>query len=109
MRTEVIGNATLHLGDCREILPALQGVDAIVADPPYGIAYKHSGGMRGKSAAVGITKAANARGSRAIAGDNEPFDPSHLMTFPKVLIWGSDRYCQRLPEGGGWLVWDKAV
>jgi len=28
---------TLYLGDCREILPALGRVDAVVTDPPYGI------------------------------------------------------------------------
>lgn len=31
-----IGNATLYLGDCREILPALGMVDAVITDPPYG-------------------------------------------------------------------------
>ena len=33
----VIGNATLYLGDCREILPTLDKVDAVITDPPYGI------------------------------------------------------------------------
>lgn len=36
-RVEVIGNATLYLGDCREILPTLGKVDAVVTDPPYGV------------------------------------------------------------------------
>src|SRR5271157_2967272 len=36
-RTEQIGNATLYLGDCREILPTLGSVDAVVTDPPYGV------------------------------------------------------------------------
>jgi site-specific DNA-methyltransferase (adenine-specific) len=35
MRTEVIGRATLYLGDCREVLPTLGKVDAVVTDPPY--------------------------------------------------------------------------
>lgn len=35
MRREVIGNATVYLGDCREILPELAPVDALVTDPPY--------------------------------------------------------------------------
>lgn len=31
----VIGDATLYQGDCREIVPALDGVDAVIVDPPY--------------------------------------------------------------------------
>lgn len=36
---EVIGDATLYLGDCLEILPTLDkgSIDAVVTDPPYGI------------------------------------------------------------------------
>lgn len=37
MRKEVIGNATLYLGDSLEILPKLEPVDAVVTDPPYGV------------------------------------------------------------------------
>jgi DNA modification methylase len=37
-RVETIGNATLYLGDCRDILPTLPKVDAVITDPPYGIA-----------------------------------------------------------------------
>ena len=37
-RTERIGDATLYLGDCREILPTLpaESIDIIWTDPPYG-------------------------------------------------------------------------
>lgn len=34
-RVERIGNATLYLGDCLEILPTLPKVDCIVTSPPY--------------------------------------------------------------------------
>lgn len=34
-RVEIIGDATLYLGDCREIVPTLGKVDAVVTDPPY--------------------------------------------------------------------------
>ncbi len=34
-RIETVGDATLYLGDCREILPTLGKVDAVVTDPPY--------------------------------------------------------------------------
>jgi DNA methylase len=30
-----IGSATLYLGDCREILPSLGKVNAVITDPPY--------------------------------------------------------------------------
>jgi DNA modification methylase len=32
-----IGDATLYLGDCLDILPTLGPVDAVVTDPPWGI------------------------------------------------------------------------
>lgn len=39
MRKEVIGRATLYLGDCREVLPGLgsdlAGVHHLITDPPY--------------------------------------------------------------------------
>ena len=38
-RVEHIGDAVLHLGDCRDVLPSLAVVDAIVTDPPFGIGF----------------------------------------------------------------------
>lgn len=37
MRVETIGDATLYLGDCLEILPSLGKFDAVITDPPYSI------------------------------------------------------------------------
>jgi DNA modification methylase len=36
IRKEVIGQATLYLGDCLEVLPTLGRAGAIITDPPYG-------------------------------------------------------------------------
>lgn len=41
-RKEIIGDCTLYLGDCRDILPTLGKVDAVVTDPPYGVSYQGS-------------------------------------------------------------------
>jgi hypothetical protein len=41
LRVETIGNATLYLGDCLEILPTLPRVDAVITDPPYGVGLKY--------------------------------------------------------------------
>jgi len=46
-RKEVIGDCTLYLGDCMEVLPMLGRVDALVADPPYGLNLGVDGDMRG--------------------------------------------------------------
>ena len=35
-----IGDATLYLGDCMEILPTLDKVDAVITDPPYGMNFQ---------------------------------------------------------------------
>lgn len=40
-RKETIGNATLYLGDCLEILPTLGKVDAVITDPPYGLNFPY--------------------------------------------------------------------
>ena len=39
-RKEIIGNAELWLGDAREIVPSLGGIDTVVSDPPYGMAFQ---------------------------------------------------------------------
>ena len=46
MRVETIGNATLYLGDCRDVLPTLPKVDAVITDIPYGKVNRASAGLR---------------------------------------------------------------
>jgi len=64
-RKEVIGNATLYLGDCYQILPELGFVDALVSDPPYEFKTAGGGVFRGKRrnmkeiAAAGLDKGFN--------------------------------------------------
>lgn len=42
MREEIIGSATLYLGDCRDVLPTIGSIDAVVTDPPFGIGFKYA-------------------------------------------------------------------
>ena len=46
----IIGDATLFCGDCRDILPTLGNVDAVITDPPYAVSVAGSflKGMQGK-------------------------------------------------------------
>jgi len=96
MRVEHIGDATLYLADCRDVLPTLGKVDAVVTDPPYGIDYDPAQYQN-----VG------ALFTDRIAGDNAPFDPAHLLTIASdVILWGANNFAEYLPRGG-WLCWDK--
>lgn len=47
LETVTIGQATLHCGDCREVLPLLPKCDLILTDPPYGIG-EDGGSFRGR-------------------------------------------------------------
>ena len=106
MRIETFDNATLYLGDCRGMLCDMPKDGAIIADPPYGINYAKGSG--GKQGAYRGRPASEARHIEAIEGDAKPFDPSYLLDFDNVLIWGANHYCYRLPHGKGrWLAWNK--
>lgn len=89
----LIGPARLILGDCMEVLPTLPRVDAVVTDPPYGIAFAHGGNDRS-----GIGKGAYATkfAKEAIAGDDRPFDPAPLLALnvPSVM-WGGQPLCRQ--------------
>ena len=106
MRVEYIGDATLYLGDCLEILPTLGKVDAVVTDPPYGIGFNNSSRI-GCASAVKVAGGVYGQDWGDIVGDDKPFDPSPWLSFPSVIMWGANHYASRLPDSGGWLVWDK--
>lgn len=99
---QVIGDATLYLGDCMEILPTLPRVDAVITDPPYGI------GENSKKVA--------SRGKLAAPKDYGDFDwdkspPEKLLidairnTSTWQAFFGGNYF--ELPPTSCWLVWDK--
>lgn len=109
----VIGNATLYLGDARDLRTSLPRTEALIGDPPYGQNYKvntfYSGGSRESSVVQRNGKPLKLLPNvhAEIEGDDEPFDPQPwLMHAPIVLLWGAHKFADRLPPGG-WLVWDK--
>lgn len=97
-----IGNCRLIHGDCREVLPLLEGVDAIVSDPPYGMAWDG----RVTPGANGHTGGKSKHFGDKIEGDDEPFDPSPLVGFERVVLWGFQHFAAKLPVGTS-LVWIK--
>jgi site-specific DNA-methyltransferase (adenine-specific) len=113
-RIETIAEGvTLYLGDCREILPTLGPVDALVSDPPYGQDYKvntfYAGGTRENAVVQRNGKTLKVRPNTysPIIGDQEPFDPAPFLEIaPEIILFGAHKFADRLPPGG-WLVWDK--
>ncbi len=88
-------------GDCLEVMPTLESVDAVITDPPYGINfdtdYTRFTGGNSQSRNTYLK----------IANDDKPFDPSPFIgkQFTSVLF-GANNYSDKLPQGS-WLVWDK--
>lgn len=96
-----IGSATLYHGDCLEILPSIESVDALVSDPPYGIDLaSKAGGVRNRWHQT-------MKYDLAIFGDDKPFDPSPFLGFEKAILWGGNHFGSRLPDASCWLIWDK--
>lgn len=95
MRIERIGQATLYLGDCREALPSIGKVAAIITDPPYGLD-------------LGNQLWTYQRGK--IEPDDWDAAPieglEEIRAYGAVqVIWGGNYY--PLPQTRGWLSWFK--
>ena len=105
-RTEIIGDATLILGDCRKILPTLENANtfehlALVCDPPYGIKENNARNLSRNHLAT-------ATDYGHFAWDNKTADDA--VQFARQLcrhaiIFGGNYY--HLPPTSCWLVWDK--
>lgn len=97
-----IGDATLYHGDCLEILPTLDKVDAVVTDPPYGIDVETNNKWR--EAIDGTHRNKYSK----VKNDDKPFDPSPLLAIGgKHLFWGANHYANYLPHSKGWIIWNK--
>jgi site-specific DNA-methyltransferase (adenine-specific)/modification methylase len=97
-RVEHIGDATLYLGDCRDILPTLGKVDAVVTDPPYGLGKKMQGGTWG----------AQDHNSGFLKWDlDAPHDvvANILALNVPTILWGGNYF--HVPPSRCWLNWDK--
>lgn len=108
-REEQIGDARLILGDCREVLPTLGKVDAVVTDPPYGINQDRGMGEAGYDGfGAGVKRA-----PRVYDGKWDAAPPSSetlaliLGASELHIIWGGNYFSDKLPASQKWLWWDK--
>jgi len=89
-RKEQIGDCTLYLGDCLEVMPTLGKVDAVVTDPPYGINWKPR---------------VNHQDQMWV--DELNYEPRALLIGRYHIIWGGQYLANKLPIAAGWLTWCK--
>lgn len=100
-RKEVIGDCTLYLGDCLEVMPTLGKVDAVVTDPPYGLGEKWNGGGGGKKSSWRFNPAEAKKWDMKTC----PYVQELFSLADEVVVWGANYYST--PPARCWLLWDK--
>lgn len=99
VREVTIGDCRLIQGDCREILPTLPRVDAVVSDPPYGLGEMLAGGSKGEWSKL-FQQAPE--WDRQVVSDLVPMLNG---AGRDLIVWGGNYY--PFPPVRGWLLWDK--
>lgn len=102
------GGITLYHARCEDVLPQLAAaaIDLVLTDPPYGIGLQAD---YAESYGVELKLSAERKRHAPVYGDDTPFDPSPLLSYGRVFLFGANYYRHTLPldPSGGWLVWDK--
>ena len=101
----------IYHGDAEALVAALDEVDLVLTDPPYGIGKSHGG-----------------RGSFAFGGKNSGKAPGHRREYPDewdhkrpprellravveagalAIVFGGNYFADLLPASTHWIVWDK--
>jgi DNA modification methylase len=101
-RKEVIGECTLYLGDCAEIMAHVGKVDAVVTDPPYGI-------KEARNDNASRSKLATSKDYGSADWDDEPCSSEKIELMKSIskwqIIFGGNYFA--LGPTSCWLVWDK--
>jgi DNA modification methylase len=111
----IIGDATLYLGDCLEILPTLPKVDAVITDPPYGHNNNNGDLIHKREQALGIAPKRDEAEARPIANDGPEANELFRRVLPLLndaLLSGGCCCCCCCGGGGGpdpqfarWSLW----
>ena len=93
----------VYNADCRDALPGIDpaNVGLVLTDPPYGVNERTDRKSKGRG------NATEANDFAPVYGDDAPFDPAHLLVFPRAVLFGANYYADKLPTSAAWLIWDK--
>lgn len=99
-RVEAIGNATLYLGDCRDVMPTLGKVAAVITDIPYGTTRCNWDQVIPFTDMWDAIGRVTERGTPVVLFGSEPFSSALRMSNPRQFkydwIWNK-------PKGTGFL------
>ena len=113
MRVEHIGDATLYLADCMDIMRDMpdKAFDIAIVDPPYGIGadvtQNDLGGKKGFTKNAGTYKKYHQTN-----WDNETPNDEYFNELKRVsknqIIWGANHFSNKINQSSScWIVWDK--
>jgi len=102
---------TLYCADCRDVLPTLGKVDAVVTDPPYGINIGGSGTIGG-SVPIGGSGTITAVKDYGVSDwDKHGMSAEQWAAIKNVsrcwIVWGGNHLADVLGSSSGVLIWDK--
>ena len=104
MRVEHIGDATLYLADCMDIMRDMpdKAFDLAIVDPPYGVGC----GIGERSFNAGYKMPYNGK-----TWDSTRPPPMYFEELMRVsenqIIWGGNYFSDLLPASRCWIFWDK--
>ena len=103
-RREVIGDCTLYLGDCLEVMPGLGEFDAVVTDPPYGIGFSGQARIfKRKRLQWRVANLSRRKGLGQIRAEMRQCLTRFAIAAASQIIWGGNYFADK-HAGGAWLV-----
>lgn len=99
-------------GDCLRVMKGMadKSIDLILTDPPYGLNIAKNGkvGGAGKNFIGKMVDSRNYGKSEwdKLTPTKDYFDEM-LRVGKRVVIFGGQYFCNHLPSGNKWIVWDK--
>ena len=106
-----IGDCTLYLGDCRDILPTLApgSVDCVLTDPPYGVGFEYDGFADDEASWRGVVA--------TVSHLATSYPSAVCMSFARLWEMPAARWAAcwfkpgsvRRSKIGGWSTWEPVL
>lgn len=110
MTTVVIGDATLYLGDCLEVMRVLpdKAFDLAITDPPYFDGPNRTGYYGKGYSSLGVQRARYYAETKSWSVPEAEYFTELQRVSRHQIIWGANHFADRFNSASpSWIVWDK--